>query len=413
VSFQGQVVFAAAIPGIDAQDLLVGTKSTTEATGPGEQCEILSMTSDSPDAGGDYPDAGTVTAEILLSRGGPQVPDGECIVTVQAAGTDGVSVSARGSETLFITANQIDTDATITVPTITVRQSKAVAGIDSDCLKWVKRRLRRRARCNSLLLRLGPPGEARCRDAGPEPPGCDPGQHVEAILALAHGMNDQQTNPMAAEAVDLDVLSEQVKCQRRFGFAAANFVARRTKLVDRLCLDANADSEDCRGDRSRDAKPKLDVIDKCEVDQLVDVGTGRAVPDVGAPCETCIAGGGNIDRKCLKDCFQLVLDELSDGILGDIPECGNGIVQPPEVCDDGNLLNGDCCSDQCTAENLGNQSCGTGVCQVTVPVCQDGEPVTCTPGSPGTEGPMGDPTCGDGLDNDCDGATDGADGGCL
>jgi len=28
------------------------------------------------------------------------------------------------------------------------------------------------------------------------------------------------------------------------------------------------------------------------------------------------------------------------------------------------------------------------------------------------EGPEGDPTCSDGLDNDCDGATDGADTGC-
>ena len=39
---------------------------------------------------GSYPDAGTVSADILLERGGPQLPEGECIVTVLANGTDGI-----------------------------------------------------------------------------------------------------------------------------------------------------------------------------------------------------------------------------------------------------------------------------------------------------------------------------------
>jgi hypothetical protein len=37
---------------------------------------------------------------------------------------------------------------------------------------------------------------------------------------------------------------------------------------------------------------------------------------------------------------------------------------------------------------------------------------SCTPGTPGAEGPNGDPTCGDGLDNDCDGLTDANDPDC-
>lgn len=36
----------------------------------------------------------------------------------------------------------------------------------------------------------------------------------------------------------------------------------------------------------------------------------------------------------------------------DAPYCGDGIVQPPEECDDGNFVNGDGCSSYCTKEDL-------------------------------------------------------------
>ncbi|MEK6527802.1 MAG: hypothetical protein AABZ36_02815, partial [Nitrospirota bacterium] len=38
---------------------------------------------------------------------------------------------------------------------------------------------------------------------------------------------------------------------------------------------------------------------------------------------------------------------------------------------------------------------------------------SCATGSPTTEGPPGDATCQDGLDNDCDGVTDASDSGCA
>jgi cysteine-rich repeat protein len=385
VQLQGQVVFSAPIPGISATDIEVGVKESTEATGNGEQCEILATTSDNADGLGMYPDLGTVSLQITIGRGGPMAPDGNCIVIVQARGTDGASISARGSQTIFLTAADIAGNAMVMVPTITVRESKAVAGVDKECLKWTKKQMIKRAKCNFLLLKQGPAAAAKCKDAGLEPPSCDPGQFVEAVLALAHGSNDQQTDAMNAEAVDVTMLGEQVKCQKRLGKAAAKFVAKRNKFVQTKCIAEAADSENCRSSQSKAAKPKLDQIDKCVGDQLVDGGSGRIVPDVDAPCDVCIDGLGVIDKKCLKGCFQVALDELSDGIVGDLPECGDGIVQPGggEFCDDGNTTSGDCCSSTCTVEV----------------------------GSP--EGPMGDATCTDGLDNDCDTLIDAADPNCL
>jgi hypothetical protein len=65
-----------------------------------------------------------------------------------------------------------------------------------------------------------------------------------------------------------------------------------------------------------------------------------------------------------------------------------------EAC---NGLDDDC--DGATDEELGSTTCGIGACQVTVDNCLNGAPQTCTPGAPGTE------TC-NGLDDDCDGAID-------
>ena len=37
-----------------------------------------------------------------------------------------------------------------------------------------------------------------------------------------------------------------------------------------------------------------------------------------------------------------------------VPVCGNGVVEPPEVCDDGNLVDGDGCDSNCTPTGCGN-----------------------------------------------------------
>jgi hypothetical protein len=86
-----------------------------------------------------------------------------------------------------------------------------------------------------------------------------------------------------------------------------------------------------------------------------------------------------------------------------------------ETCDN---LDNDC--DGSVDEDFTNfgTSCtvGLGVCQNTgTYICMvDGSGTECdaTPGAPGVEGPEGDPTCTDTIDNDCDGQTDSNDGNC-
>ncbi len=75
-------------------------------------------------------------------------------------------------------------------------------------------------------------------------------------------------------------------------------------------------------------------------------------------------------------------------------------VAPPETGPSTELCNGlddDC--DGATDEDLGTQSCGQGTCARTVQACLNGAAQSCTPGTPGTE------TC-NGLDDDCDGTPD-------
>ncbi|MBI4698695.1 MAG: putative metal-binding motif-containing protein [Nitrospirae bacterium] len=60
-------------------------------------------------------------------------------------------------------------------------------------------------------------------------------------------------------------------------------------------------------------------------------------------------------------------------------------------------------------------TCGLGICSATgQSVCQAGKIVnTCIAGKPQIEGPVGSPTCGDSLDNDCDGRKDKDDSNCA
>src|SRR6185436_19193618 len=35
--------------------------------------------------------------------------------------------------------------------------------------------------------------------------------------------------------------------------------------------------------------------------------------------------------------------------------CGNGVIEPPEICDDANLVDGDGCDSNCTPTSCGNR----------------------------------------------------------
>lgn len=405
---------AGVVPGtIPFTDIVVSVGDESESTS-NHKCTVSAQTSDTAAVGGTYPDAGSVSVNVLMEKGGPQVPDGACILNVRARGDDGVATSVRGSGTAYATATEVGGAQTMTGIDIVLRQSRIVAGVSKDCLTWAKKQAKFRAKCNFLLLKKGPEAADKCKVADPpEPLDCDPGNYVEAILDLSHGGNDQQLDPMSADLLgDWTLLKSQIKCQKLLGKAAVNFMVKQTKLIQKKCVEAGIDDESCRSDQAKVARKKLGVIDKCVDPVAADLGgefpTGRVVPQIGGgQCDSCI-NGVDIDRKCLQSCFETILAGYSDGIVGDVPECGNGVVQSPETCDDGNQTSGDCCSDSCAVEPAGSQTCGIGECEVTVAECSAGEPVICVPDAPGVEGPGG-ATCSDGLDNDCDGLTDAAD----
>jgi cysteine-rich repeat protein len=411
VTFSGNVVFDQPIVGITLDDLTASSGPGIEATGNGEQCSIITNGSAGVDALGAYPEAGTLSVTLQISRGGMNVPDGTCKLQLNASGNDGGSTSARGTVTVEVTVADIQGNAAIVVADdIVVRQSKTIAGLDKECLKWVKKETKFKGKCNYSLWKLGgAEGSLKCKNAGPEPvipTLCDPANYVDEVVALSFGDMDQQTDAMNADAIDLELLNDQSKCQRFIGKAAANFFARRNQYVQKRCVDDLVDNAACRDLATQESKTKLSVIDKCVTDQGTDVMTGLDIADVTEPCRAeCIIAGA-LDRKCLKDCFALELGALSDNLIGDVPQCGNGVVQAGEGCDDGNLMAGDCCSATCTPENLGNQTCGVGACEATEPVCTAGEPETCDPGLPSPE------LCADTIDNDCDGLTDIADPDC-
>jgi hypothetical protein len=84
-----------------------------------------------------------------------------------------------------------------------------------------------------------------------------------------------------------------------------------------------------------------------------------------------------------------------------VQACVNG---QPQTCTPGtpttetcNGMDDDC--DGVVDNGLGTMSCGQGACARTVQACVNGQPQTCTPGTPTSE------TC-NGMDDDCDGVVD-------
>ncbi len=132
-------------------------------------------------------------------------------------------------------------------------------------------------------------------------------------------------------------------------------------------------------------------------------------PMQGATTETC----NGLDDDCDGATDENLTDTCYDGpagtegvglchggqracVNGSWGACQNQVVPATETC---NGLDDDC--DSQTDEDLGEVTCGLGVCRHTVESCVNGTPVNCDP----YEG-AGPETC-NGLDDDCDGVADG------
>ncbi|MEK7308568.1 MAG: MopE-related protein, partial [Nitrospirota bacterium] len=178
----------------------------------------------------------------------------------------------------------------------------------------------------------------------------------------------------------------------------------------------------------------------------IDDGLTRATACGTGECastgtETCVAGTWSNDTCTPGTSTTEVCDELDndcdgqtdEGIASTATTCGVGecastgtlscvagsmvdscVADSPtaEVC---NGLDDDC--DGAADDGIASTTttCGVGQCASTGTLsCVAGVMVdSCATGSPTTEGPPGDATCQDGLDNDCDGVTDASDSDCV
>ena len=127
----------------------------------------------------------------------------------------------------------------------------------------------------------------------------------------------------------------------------------------------------------------------------------------------CVPEPENCDDTIDNDCDNLV--DCADPDCDGTPACPNLIEFP--FCFDGldNDFDGNIdCTDRTDCDDISETTnCGLGVCASTgSQTCRNGtlEEIICTP-LPATE-PGTEITCDDGLDNDCDGAADGADSDC-
>ena len=137
--------------------------------------------------------------------------------------------------------------------------------------------------------------------------------------------------------------------------------------------------------------------------------TGNQVCHNGGQVNTCTPGTpaaeGPFDDPSCSD----QIDNDCDGVTD---ENDSDCDAPQETCNNGIDDNGnglvDCADAQCDGYVIQATSCGVGACARTGNLaCQvPGQADTCVPGTPMAEGPFGESSCSDGIDNDCDGLTD-------
>src|SRR5262245_36891691 len=80
------------------------------------------------------------------------------------------------------------------------------------------------------------------------------------------------------------------------------------------------------------------------------VGCSLRATEVTPPPDEDCAVAGDEDGNGLADCK----DPACASAIACRPACGNGKLDPGELCDDGNAINGDGCDNNCTPTACGN-----------------------------------------------------------
>ncbi|GAB4201852.1 MAG: hypothetical protein OHK0013_14400 [Sandaracinaceae bacterium] len=175
------------------------------------------------------------------------------------------------------------------------------------------------------------------------------------------------------------------------------------------CMPGAPGTEICNG-----------IDDDC--DGVADDGFGTTSCGVGACQRTVLECVMGVPQMCMPgtpstetcnnrddDCDGMVDDGLGSSSCGlgacarTVSNCISGV---PQTCTPGSPSAESCngVDDDCNGaidDGLGSTTCGTGACQRTVSNCVGGIPQTCTPGTP-----AGSETCGNGIDDNCNGMTD-------
>jgi len=141
--------------------------------------------------------------------------------------------------------------------------------------------------------------------------------------------------------------------------------------------------------------------------------TGQRVCQNGETVDTCTPLPAGTEGPFTSSTCTDTIDNDCDGSTDAAdPGCEVVCVPQPEVCDG---VDNDCNGQVDDGIAPIAITCGVGACQsVGEQVCENGALAgRCTPLPAGVEGPSGDPTCADSVDNNCNGRTDADDPNCV
>ncbi len=238
---------------------------------------------------------------------------------------------------------------------------------------------------------LDPTGPLRgeiCIDSGPD--------GVVNTTICGNGVHDDVENPLTTSETECDDTNTVggdgcgATCQVETGWSCTG----TPSVCTPICGDGlTVDGEPCDDDNGSNNDACLNLSGICTA---ATCGDGFRKTGGPGPNELCDDGNMVNGDGCNNDCT--------------VSGCGDGVVTPPETCDDNNTNNGDGCDANCTPTGCGNgvttagETCDDGngsnldACLNTCAanVCGDGFTLT------GTEQcDDGNPTNGDGCDANC------------